>query len=71
MWLITAEMGDTMTEHTENPDKDEVTDEQLEAIAGGAAETTKEKVVKKETTDTGSGDGEAGDAHHKEWIDIL
>lgn len=63
-------MGETMTERTENPEKDEVTDEQLEAVAGGTAEVTEKTVVKKTTPSTGSVAGESNDDKHKDWINI-
>ena len=54
-----------MTEQNENPQKDEVTDEQLEEVAGGVTEITKKKVVKKKIPSTG-----IADSNHDKWIDV-
>ncbi len=57
-----------MTEKNENPQKDEVTDEQLDAVAGGAEtipKPTTKVEIKKKMPSTG-----IADENHDKWIEV-
>jgi hypothetical protein len=55
-----------MTDQKKRPAEDEVSDKQLEDVAGGADSDTSKETKKSSK----SIDGEATDADHDRWIDI-
>ncbi len=58
-----------MSKPTNVPNEDELNDEALENVAGGA-ETTPKTTVKKVVKKTTRVEGESKDENHDKWIDI-
>ena len=62
-----------MTTSNINPQDDELADDVLEGVAGGAeteTKTTKKKKVVKKTQPSQGFDGESKDSTHNAWTDI-